>query len=163
MTGSLGMEHVYVQEWLTDLLGSDPIIQAGPTQGRIGESPIAANLRLPAIAFRATPESGAAELVGFGRGMITFVYAIEVTALTLNVGPLLKTANRMDVLLTRPETSRNITFTASDGSTLRIKGITRDRPYTDTVIEEGTKNALRMLGGEYRIRCAVELTGDVLS
>ncbi len=162
---SYGMEHVYFQEWLVQLLRADPVITAGLTGTRVGESPVG-TIPLPAIMFRADQSAPAgAQPVGTGRSMVQMVYAVEATILNSGVEPLLRTANRIDVLLTRPATSRNIEWEAGDGAVLRIKNIYRDGPsYSDVMImEQGTQNYARMLGGRYAVQCSVELPADLMA
>lgn len=159
---SQGMEHIYVQEWLTSLLSSDPFIQGEITGGRVGESPIG-SVPLPAIMFRLNPSEDIAPVVGFGRSMVEFIYAVEATAPVSSVASLLPTANRIDVLLTRRELTRNVQFVAGDGSILTIKAVYRVRPFSDSYIDEGTNNKYKAIGGEFKITASVQLTGDVIA
>jgi hypothetical protein len=168
---SRGNEPVYVQMWLIDLLSSDPYLQASIVEGRVYEQPVDASA-LPAIVIAVTPDQIPSETQSRIRNMIEVVVSIAPTMAGENLLPLLPVADRIDVILSRHgRNGGNVPWSSPD-----IEGLPNDDPYNQELTVYSVARSLSMpetpsegdqifrsINQEWRIRCSVALSGDVVA
>lgn len=150
---SQGMEHVYLQQWLVNKLGTDPFILAGPTGDQVMEAPELA-AALPSIVFRIGENWDTTIRAGPHREQVRIPMGIEVQMEGMDIEPLLPIANRIDHILASREVRG--TWTAPDGSLVNITAITRDRGYSGTLLINDDE-PVRVVGGDWTFAMEVQL------
>jgi len=157
---SMGTEQPYIQMWLIAKLRADAFIQDSYVEGRVYEQPGDVSL-LPAILVEATPDQSDSLTQRGGIERAEVVFSIDAVTEGDDLAPLIPVMDRVNILLSRVF---NDIWTSPDlggGYTgkLTVFKVTRQAQLPGRT--ESGDQIFRSLGGEWRFRVQVELTGDV--
>lgn len=159
---SMGSELPYVQMWIISTLRADPFLQDSLIEGRVYEQPGDVSL-LPAILVEGTPDQSDSVTQRGTRERAEVVFGIDAVTAGDDLAVLIPVMDRVNVILSRAE---NVVWESPDlggGYTgiLTIFKVTRQVQLPGRT--ESGDQIFRSLGGEWRFRVQVELTGDVIS
>jgi hypothetical protein len=156
----MGTEQPYIQMWLIATLRADPFIQASYVAGKVYEQPGDVAI-LPAILVEATPDQSDSVTQRGNIERAEVVFSIDAVTEGDDLAPLIPVMDRVNILLNRVFNEVWVSPDLGDGYTgeLTIFKVTRMAQLPGRT--ESGDQIFRSLGGEWRFRVQLLLTGDV--